>query len=168
MRLSLLSTRLSQPRATETSPRPTRLHIAVAQTGSPGLNIYKLGTKQAHVVSSLQTSSGLWGRRSEPGPQAQPVTAWSGKGTLYPGGSSPHSPQALCIFTFILEARSVHPPSSGTLGWSLEMPSPPRAPSPTLSIAPLPLFYYFLLCSSQAFTAEEPPCPSVETAEAQP
>lgn len=130
MRLSLLSTRLSQLRATKTSPRPTRLHIAVAQTGFPRLNIYKLGTKQAHVVSSLQTSSGLWGRRGEPGAQAQPVTEWPGKSTLYPGGSSPHGPQALSIFTFILEARSVHPPSSGTLGWSLEMPSPLSSPQP--------------------------------------
>lgn len=90
--------------------RPALVHpSAIAQTGFPGLNIYKLGTKQAHVVSNLQTSSGLWGHRGEQGARAQPVTEYTGKSTLYPGGSSPHGPQALCISTFIPEARYVHP-----------------------------------------------------------
>lgn len=76
MWLSLLSTRrVTKARAALTArardqPSSNRLGIAVAQTG---LNIYKLGTKQAHVASTLQSSSGLWGHGDEQGAQAQPV-----------------------------------------------------------------------------------------------
>lgn len=50
-------------------------------------------------------------------------------------------PQALCISIFVPEARSVHPPRSGTLGWSLEVPFP--LPSSPRSRS-LPLFHSFL------------------------